>query len=147
MQSARSKVIPVDFTARRSRLRAVEPPLQRAPATAREALAAADRLLVFERPPSRHSSSEYLGARWKWGWTLFVWTDEAGVGPVWAELTGTRGYVARRWSAPELAAFLVRAREIGGLLVDGDLEGAGDVIRAEPVQLIGRDEALTTLDR
>ena len=36
---------------------------------------------------------------------------------------------------------------IGGLLVDGDLEGAGDVIRAEPVQLIGRDEALTTLDR
>jgi hypothetical protein len=145
LQPARSKVIPVDFTARRSRPGPVERPAR--VATAREALAAADRLVVFERPPSRHSSSEYLGARWEWGWTLFVWTDDAGIGPVRAELTGARGYVARRWSAQELAAFLLRAREIGGVLVDGDLEGTGDVIRAEPLQLIGRDDALAALER
>ena len=123
----------------------MDPPLRSV--TGQEALAAADRFIVFERPPSRRSTSEYLGARWEWGWTLFVWTDAAGVGPVWGVLTGARGYVARRWSAPELAAFLLRAKEIGGLLVDGDLEGSGDVIRAEPVQLVGRDEALGTLDR
>jgi len=145
LQPARNKVIPVDFTARRSRPRPVEPSPR--PATARDALAGADRLIVFERPPTRRNSSEYLGARWDWGWTLFVWTDEAGVGPVWSELTGTRGYVARLWSASELAAFLLRAREIGGLLIDGDLEGTGDVIRADPAQLIGRDDALSTLER
>lgn len=114
-------------------------------ADARAALDVAGQFIVFERPPSRRSASEFLGARWEWGWTLFVWTGEDVVGPVWDELTGTRGYVARRWSGPELAAFLVRAREIGGLLVDGDLEGTGEVIRAEPAQLIGRDAALSTL--
>ncbi len=143
MEPARSKVIPVDFAARRPRLR----PAERAGgyADARRALAEATRFIVFERPPSRHSAAEFLGARWEWGWTLFVWTADDVVGAVWDSLISNRGYVARRWSGPELAAFLARAREIGGLLIDGDLEASGEVARAEPAQLVGRDDVLAVL--
>lgn len=136
-------MIPIDFQAkRRSR-----PPLSepvRYPDAA-HALGVAMDFVLFGRPPSRRSAAEYLGARWEWGWTLFIWTSEAVVGPVWDTLTGPRGYVAQHLSHRELAGFLARAREIGGLLIDGDLEGTGEVIRTEPDQLIGRDEALNAL--
>jgi hypothetical protein len=143
VEPARSKVIPVDFASRRSRLRPASPIVRYA--DARTALGEVDRFIAFERPPARHRAAEFLGARWEWGWTLFVWTGDDVVGAVWDSLTGARGYVARRWSRVELAAFLVRAREIGGLLVDGDLEASGEVARAEPAQLIGRDAVLAML--
>ena len=103
--------------------------------------------MLFWRPPSRRSAAEYLGGRWDWGWTLFVWTSEGAVGPVWGALTGARGYVAQRLARPALSAFLGRAGEIGGLLLDGELEATGDVIRAEPDQLIKREDALSALAR
>ncbi len=114
---------------------------------AKPALAATRDFVLFWRPPSRRTAAEYLGGRWDWGWTLFVWTSEAAVGPVWSALTGARGYVAQQLSRSAFAAFLGRAREIGGLLLDGELEATGEVIRAEPDQLIGREDALSALAR
>lgn len=156
----RGKVIEVDFTARRR----VRPPRQNAPiadtdtgtaavaaqvggvaVAAHRALSATPEYLLFWRPPARRNSAEYLGGRWDWGWTLFVWTSEAAVGAGWTGLTGGRGYVPQRLSREDFASFLSGARDIGGLLLDGHLAGAGDVIRAEPDQLIRRDEALTAL--
>lgn len=142
-------MIAVDFAARR------RAPLQSIPAApeaarftdARQALAGARDFVLFWRPPSRRNAAEYLGGRWDWGWTLFVWTSESAVGPVWGALTGVRGYVAQRLARAALSAFLGRAGEIGGLLLDGELEAAGDVIRAEPDQLIRREDALSALAR
>src|SRR5262249_32311713 len=116
-------------------------------ADARQALGGARDFVLFWRPPSRRCPAEYLGGRWEWGWTLFVWTSESAVGPVWNALTGARGYVAQPLARPALSAFLNRAGEIGGLLLDGELEAAGDVIRAEPDQLIRREDALSALAR
>jgi hypothetical protein len=149
LQPARSKVIPVDFAARRrARLQSIPAAPEAARFTdARQALAGARDFVLFWRPPSRRSAAEYLGGRWDWGWTLFVWTSESAVGPVWSALTGARGYVAQRLARPALSTFLGRAGEIGGLLLDGELEAAGDVIRAEPDQLIRREDALSALAR
>ena len=150
MQPARSKVIPVDFAARR-RARVPSscrppsaPPLHRRP----QALAAARDFVLFWRPPSRRSAAEYLGGRWDWGWTLFVWTERgggrAGVDRAHrrARLRARSACRARRWRHSSQ-----QAKEIGGLLLDGELEGAGDVIRAEPDQLIRREDALSALAR
>ena len=101
-------------------------------------------------PPERdrrRTAAEYLGGRWDWGWTLFVWTSEAAVGPVWSNLVGGRGYVPQRLTREAFVTFLHRASDIGGLLLDGELEGGGEVIRAEPDQLIRREEALSALGR
>jgi len=148
LQPARSKVIPVDFAARRrARLQALAAVDSRRFADAQQALAGARDFVLFWRPPSRRTAAEYLGGRWNWGWTLFVWTSEAAVGPVWSALTGKRGYVAQRLARPALSTFLGRAGEIGGLLLDGELEATGDVIRAEPDQLIRREDALSALAR
>jgi len=146
LQPARSKVI--DFAARRrARLQSVPVAASARFTDARKALAGAHEFTLFWRPPSRRNAAEYLGGRWDWGWTLFVWTSEAAVGPVWSALTGTRGYVAQRLARAALSTFLGRAGEIGGLLLDGELEAPGDVIRAEPDQLIRREDALSALAR
>jgi hypothetical protein len=148
VQPARSKIIPVDFTARR-RAPLHQAALQEARrfGDAAHALAAARDFVLFWRPPSRRSVPEYLGGRWEWGWTLFVWTSDAAVGPVWSALTEARGYVAQRLPRAALETFLRKAKEIGGLLLDGELEATGDVIRAEPDQLIQREDALSALAR
>ncbi len=141
-------MIAVDFAARRrARLHSLPSPEPRRFTEATQALAAARDFVLFWRPPSRRSAPEYLGGRWDWGWTLFVWTSDAAVGPVWGALTDARGYVAQRLPRAALATFLQKAREIGGLLLDGELEGTGDVIRAEPDQLIKREDALSALAR
>jgi len=146
LQPARSKVI--DFAERRrARLQSVPVAASGRFTDARKALAGAHEFTLFWRPPSRRNAAEYLGGRWDWGWTLFVWTSEAAVGPVWSALTGGRGYVAQRLARPALSTFLGRAGEIGGLLLDGELEEPGDVIRAEPDQLIRREDALSALAR
>ena len=135
-------MIPVDFAARR---RAHTQPIP--VAETRRFTDAARDFVLFWRPPSRRTSPEYLGGRWDWGWTLFVWTSDGAVGPVWGALTDARGYVAQRLPRAALGAFLQKAKEIGGLLLDGELEGTGDVIRAEPDQLIQREDALSALAR
>jgi len=148
LQPARSKVIPVDFAApRRARVHQLPAAEARRFTDATQALAAARDFVLFWRPPSRRTSPEYLGGRWDWGWTLFVWTSDGAVGPVWGALTDARGYVAQRLPRAALGAFLQKAKEIGGLLLDGELEGTGDVIRAEPDQLIQREDALSALAR
>ena len=58
---------------------------------------------------------------------------------------GTRGYVPQRLGRDAFVRFLERAVDIGGLLLDGELEGGGEVIRAEPDQLIRREDALSAL--
>jgi hypothetical protein len=55
--------------------------------------------------------------------------------------------VAQRLPRAALETFLKKAKEIGGLLLDGELEATGDVIRAEPDQLIQREDALSALAR
>jgi hypothetical protein len=148
--TTRAKVIEVDFVARR-RLKALpsrRPVAPRpGPLGALKALARSAGFLVFWRPPARRSAGEYLGGRWDWGWTLFVWTSDAAVGEVWADLVNGRGYVPQRLTREAFLAFLRRAADVGGLLLDGELDGAGHVIRAEPDQLIRRTEALTALAR
>jgi hypothetical protein len=149
-QTTRAKVIEVDFATRRRlqpgpRLRPAAP--RPRPLAALQALGGSAGFLVFWRPPARRASGEYLGGRWDWGWTLFVWTSDAAVGPVWGELVNGRGYVPQRLTREAFAAFLRRAGDVGGLLLDGELDGTGHVIRAEADQLIRRADALSTLPR
>jgi hypothetical protein len=145
-QTTRAKVIEVDFTARRRMSPNSRPGADRArPTAAVRALGGAPGFLVFWRPPARRSMGEYLGGRWDWGWTLFVWTSDAAVGPVWSELVNARGYVPQRLPRADFEGFLRRAADVGGLLLDGELDGTGHVIRAEADQLIRRAEALSTL--
>src|SRR5262249_33134201 len=147
LQPARNKVIEVDFTTRRrGRVQVASSSPEPVRFTgARQALAGAREYLVFWRPPGRRGAAEYLGGRWDWGWTLFVWTSEAAVGPAWHTLVGGRDYVPQRLTRETFAAFLRGTGEIGGLLLDGELEGPGKVIRAEQDQLIQREDALSAL--
>ena len=148
LQTSRAKVIEVDFAARR-RVRAAAAARARVapsrPVSASHALGHSTGFLVFWRPPARRAAGEYLGGRWDWGWTLFVWTSDNAVGPVWGDLVNARGYVAQRLTRQGFVSFLRRAGDVGGLLLDGELDGDGHVIRAEPDQLIRRTEALSVL--
>jgi hypothetical protein len=56
-----------------------------------------------------------------------------------------QGYVPERLTRRGLVAFLRRASDVGGLLLDGEFDGDGRVIRAEPDQLIRRHETLSAL--
>ena len=114
-------------------------------ATAREIIGQSRDFLLFWRPPGRRAAAEYLGSKWDWGWTLFVWTSEATVGPMRADLA-TRGYLAQWLTREGFLSFLHRATEIGGVLFDGELEDGGARIRAEPQQLVRRLDAATVLD-
>ncbi|MCW5892915.1 MAG: hypothetical protein KIT14_20570 [bacterium] len=142
MTALRAKVIEVDFRARRRVRRGVGVAID---AIARRAFGGTNDYLVFWRPPARRTAAEYLGGRWDWGWTLFVWTSDEAVGPVWSQLVSSRGYVPQRLAREAFVSFLRRASDIGGLLLDGELESGGEVIRAEPEQLISRDVALHAL--
>lgn len=148
-ETSRAKVIEVDFAARR-RIRPLpaKPPvraLSAGPVGAVQALLDSLGFLVFWRPPLRRSAGEYLGGRWDWGWTLFVWTSDAAVGPVWDDLVKSRGYLPQRLTRQGFMSFLRREKDVGGLLIDGELDGDGQVIRAEPDQLVPRSEAISTL--
>jgi hypothetical protein len=66
---------------------------------------------------------------------------------VWTHLVNGRGYVPQRLTREGFATFLRKAGDVGGLLLDGDLDGDGHVIRAEPDQLVRRTDALTMLAR
>ena len=145
MQAARKNVISVDFAARR-RLRERIPDTP-AVATARDIIGQSRDFLLFWRPPGRRAAAEYLGSKWDWGWTLFVWTSDSAVGPVWGDLVNDRGYVPQRLTREGFLSFLRRAGDVGGLLLDGELDGGGHVIRAEPDQLIQRADALSVLGR
>jgi len=148
-ETTRAKVIEVDFAARRRlQAAAMRPRSNRSrPLAALQALGRSAGFLIFWRPPARRNSGEYLGGRWDWGWTLFVWTSDAAVGPVWADRVNGRGYVPQRLTRDGFVSFLRRAGDVGGLLLDGELDGGGHVIRAEPDQLIRRAEALSVLGR
>jgi len=149
LQPARSKVIEVDFKRRRGRMHVAraheEPPVPTRFENARQALAGTREYLLFWHPPGRRGAAEYLGGRWDWGWTLFVWTSEAAVGDAWETLVRGRDYIPQRLTRDAFASFLRGTGEIGGILIDGELEGPGKVIRAEPDQLIQRGEALSAL--
>jgi hypothetical protein len=146
-ETNRAKVIEVDFAARRrvQRVAARRVVEKTGPAGAVQALLDSLGFLVFWRPPLRRSAGEYLGGRWDWGWTLFVWTSDAKVGPVWDDLVKSRGYLPQRLSRQSFMSFLRREQDVGGLLIDGELDGDGQVIRAEPEQLVPRAEAISTL--
>lgn len=146
-QPATAKVIEVDFIARRRVAAPVAEPRPSRPLAALQALVRSVGFLVFWRPPARRNSGEYLGGRWDWGWTLFVWTSDSAVGPVWGDLVNDRGYVPQRLTREGFLSFLRRAGDVGGLLLDGELDGGGHVIRAEPDQLIQRADALSVLGR
>jgi hypothetical protein len=143
VQAARKNVIAVDFAGRR-RMRERLPDTP-AVATARDIIGQSRDFLLFWRPPGRRAAAEYLGSKWDWGWTLFVWTSEATVGPMRADLA-TRGYLAQWLTREGFLSFLHRATEIGGVLFDGELEDGGARIRAEPQQLVRRLDAATVLD-
>jgi len=145
--TATAKVIEVDFVARRRRLARAQPARHSRPAAALDALGHSIAFTVFWRPPARRSPGEYLGGRWDWGMTLFVWTSDSAVGPVWTDLVNERGYVPQRLTRESFLSVLRRAGDVGGLLLDGELDGGGHVIRAEPDQLIQRSEALSVLAR
>jgi hypothetical protein len=150
VQAASGKVIHVDFATRqREGGRVVRPREAAPPATppaAGRPLGSASEFVLLWRPPATRATAEYLGGRWDWGWTLFVWTSETAVGAQWTRIVAGRGYVPQHLSREAFIGFLHRASEIGGLLLDGELEGTGEVIRAEPEQLIGREAAIAALD-
>lgn len=116
--------------------------------TARDALLRAPAFVIFCWPAAGGSGADYLGGRWQdWGWTMFVWTSDAAVGSAWTDLVERRGYVAERLTRDAFRLFLKRAPELGGILIDGELDHAGIVIDADVDQLIRRDEALALLRR
>ena len=135
-------MIPVDFAQRRRVRDRLESP---GVVTARQLVGHARDFLLFWRPPARRTAAEYLGSKWEWGWTLFVWTHESAVGPMRADLAG-RGYLAQWLTREGFVSFLHRATDIGGILVDGELEENGERIRAEPQQLVRRRDALGALE-
>jgi hypothetical protein len=141
----RANVIAVDFGRRRRRDAPAPPVDTPAVATARRLIGQARDFLLFWRPPARRTAAEYLGGRWDWGWTLFVWTSDASVGPFRPDL-GNRGYIAQWLTRDGFTAFLNRATDVGGLLFDGALEDCGEKIRAEPEQLVRRTDALAVLE-
>jgi len=148
----RANVIAVDFQGRR-RLGVgwgapapVKPPTLRI-GTARQALERARVFVFFWRPPVRGGGGEYLGGRWDWGWTMFAWTSDAAVGAAWTDLVEHRRYVPERLTRDAFQLFLKRAYEVGGILVDGELDEEGTIIRADADQLVSRDEAITILRR
>jgi hypothetical protein len=143
VQAARTKIIAVDFAARR-RLRERGPDTP-SMAVAREIIGTSRDFLLFWRPPARRTAAEYLGSKWDWGWTLFAWTSETSVGPMRADLA-SRGYLAQWLTREGFLSFLNRATEIGGVLFDGELEDDGARIRAEPQQLVRRLDAIAVLD-
>jgi len=145
--TTRAKLIEVDFAARRRLTPPRDGGRPARPLAALQALGRAAGFLVFWRPPARRTGGEYLGGRWDWGWTLFVWTSDAAVGPVWSHLVNGRGYVPQRLTRDGFASFLRRTGDVGGLLLDGDLDNDGHVIRAEPDQLVQRSDALMVLAR
>lgn len=145
-EAARTKVIEVDFVARcRVSADGHRAAVRARPLAALHALGRSSGFLVFWRPPARRSAGEYLGGRWDWGWTLFVWTSDSAVGAVWGDLVNARGYLPQRLTRDGFLAFLRRAGDVGGLLLDGELDGDGHVIRAEADQLIRRSDALSVL--
>jgi len=145
--TTRAKVIEVDFAARQRVLAPRETSVARRPLAALQALSRSSTFLIFWRPRMRRTSGEYLGGRWDWGWTLFVWTSDAAVGSVKNDLVKGRGYLPERLTRDGFLTFLRRAADVGGLLLDGELDGDGHVIHAEPDQLIRRTDALSLLGR
>ena len=152
MGALRANVISVDFQTRR-RLgvgysTSVTRPKLLPIGTARDALGRAPAFVIFCRPAPRGSGADYLGGRWDdWGWTMFVWTSDAAVGAAWTDLVERRGYVPERLTRDAFLLFLKQASDLGGILVDGDLDDGGIVINADVDQLVRRDAALALLRR
>src|SRR5207244_12381804 len=133
----------VDFAARRRAQAAVGarvsvPPPPALPA--QQALGRSPGFLVFWRPPARRAAGEYLGGRWEWGRTLFVWTSDAAVGPVWSDLVNTRGYVVQRLTRQGVVSFLRRAGDGRGRLRNGERHRAGRGVRPAHEQANPRRE-------
>jgi hypothetical protein len=146
MGAGGSNVIQVDFIARRrQRDGCVTVPV--APPSPPPALAVPDaqEFLVFWRPPRRRSAAEYLGGRWEWGWVLFVWTRDDLVGESWGVLVDAGEYVPQRLDRESFREFLERSDEVGGLIVNGDIDSEAKVIRAVPDQMLRREDALAML--
>ena len=145
-------MIPVDFQTRRRLGGGYDASLSRPRAlqigTARDILVRAPVFVIFCRPAPRGGGGDYLGGRWDdWGWTMFVWTSDAAVGAAWTDLVERRGYVPERLTRDAFLLFLRRAPDLGGLLVDGELDDGGIVINADVDQLVRRDAALALLRR
>ena len=63
------------------------------------------------------------------------------------DLVERRGYIPERLTRDAFLLFLRRASDLGGLLIDGELDDGGIVINADVDQLVGRDDALALLRR
>ena len=146
VETNRGKVIRVDFGARRrlpderitmSAARLLAEPLS--------AVLEGEEFVVFSRPEGRSGRAEYLGGRFDRGWMLFVWTNEDLVGQDWRLLVEARGYVPQHVGRRALRELITCSREVGGLIINGEIDPEMRTIRAAAEQVAGRGDALRLL--
>jgi hypothetical protein len=146
MEAARGKVIRVDFGSRRRQcgdhIATAMESLLPEPLTA---IHEGTDFLVFSRPPGRRGRAEYLGGRWNRGWMLFVWTRNDLLEQSWHLLVEARGYVPQRLDREGFRELIAESTEVGGLIVNGDIDPEMRTIRAAAEQIARRSEALRLL--
>jgi hypothetical protein len=140
----RGKVIRVDFGARRrydDDVSSAETLL----AEPQSAILEGEDFLVFTRSPGRGGRSQYLGGRWNRGWMLFVWTREDLVEEGWRMEVESRGYIPQRLDREGFRELVTRSAEVGGLIVNGDIDADLKTIRAAAEQFTRRAQVLRLL--
>jgi hypothetical protein len=78
---------------------------------------------------------------------LFAWTREEIAGQAWRALVERRGYVPQHLDRGTFRELIARSVEVGGLIVNGDIDAEVRAIRAAPEQVVPRAEALRLLRR
>jgi len=140
----RGKVIRVDFGARR-RYDDDVPCVGALLPEPQSAIREGEDFLVFARPPGRGGRAQYLGGRWNRGWMLFVWTRDDLVEEGWRMQVESRGYVPQHLDRDGFRELVTRSAEVGGLIVNGDIDADLRTIRAAAEQFTRRAEVLRLL--
>lgn len=143
----RGKVIRVDFEARRRHGEGPPeaPPLQALLPEPQSAILEAEDFLVFARPAGRGGRAQYLGGRWNRGWMLFVWTRDDLVDEGWRMQVESRGYASQHLDREGFRELVTRSSEVGGLIVNGDIDSELRTIRAAAEQFTRRADVLRLL--
>ena len=101
--------------------------------------------VVFWRPEESSGRAEYLGGRFDRGWMLFVWTGDDLIGQDCRTLVEARGYVPQHLERGGLRELIACSKEVGGMIVNGDIDPEMRTIRAAAEQIARRGDALRLL--
>ena len=146
VDTERGKVIRVDFGARRRQDdEAVSNSADHLLPEQLEAVLEGRDFVVFRRPDEKSGRAEYLGGRSEGGWMLFVWTEDDRIGRDCRVIVEERGYVPQHLERGGLRELIACSREVGGMIVNGDIDPEMRTIRAAAEQIARRGDALRLL--